>query len=112
MTRLKNIAPMVLSIDTRTVRPPPKQADPVYLTTEHRAWRTAVLKRAGWRCEAIVDSQRCSRAFPHRLFADHRVEIKDDGARLDVANGQALCGRCHSLKTNAAKLKRWTGGSR
>lgn len=41
-----------------------------------------------------------------RLFADHIVELKDGGAPFDVANGQALCGAHHTLKTAAERQKR------
>ena len=93
--------------DGRTIAPPPKQADAVYTTKAHKAWRTEVLHRAGGRCQAVVNGIRCTRMAPYdRLFADHIVEIKDGGALLDPANGQALCGKHHTIKTNAASALR------
>jgi hypothetical protein len=79
----------------------PKTADPHYLTPEHRAWRAAVIRRAGGLCQA----PRCGRAGV-RLFADHIRELQDGGAPLDVANGQALCGRCHAFKTVRERARR------
>lgn len=40
------------------------------------------------------------------MFADHIRELKDDGAPLDVANGQCLCGSHHTTKTNQARAAR------
>jgi hypothetical protein len=36
--------------EPRAVKPPPKTADPFYLTPEYRAWREVVIARAGRRC--------------------------------------------------------------
>ncbi len=85
--------------DTRTALPPAKLPDPHYGSTAHRDWRAAVLARAGHAC------QRCGR-LGVRLFADHVVELRDGGAALDVTNGQALCGACHTSKTVAARAAR------
>jgi len=40
------------------------------------------------------------------MFADHIIEIKDGGARLDPANGQSLCGKHHTIKTAEQKASR------
>lgn len=103
---IRRIAPMVRALDTRSAAPAPKAADPELLTPEHQAWRTKVLQRAGYRCEAIEDGRRCSVTAPRRLFADHIHERKDGGARTDPANGQCLCGRHHTLKTVQARASR------
>ena len=107
---------MVRSVDTRTVRPPPpqltdkqrfKKADPIYGSVEFRAWRTLVVKRAGYRCEAYEHGHRCTKAYPqHRVFADHVIEIKDGGAQFDVNNGQCLCGPHHLMKTAQVRRDR------
>jgi hypothetical protein len=86
-------------------RPKGKATDPFYSTAEYRAWATEVKRRAGWRCEA----KGCGRSNG-RLFADHIVEITDGGARLDLRNGQALCGAHHTLKTAAERDRRLAGG--
>ena len=41
-----------------------------------------------------------------RLFADHIVELRDGGNPFELANGQALCGSCHTIKTMQAKFSR------
>ena len=93
--------------DTRRLRPPPKKADSVYHTSEFKQWRAAVIERAGGQCEAMVDGRRCKRAAPrHRMFADHKVELKDGGAPFDLDNGQCLCGSHHSAKTASARAAR------
>jgi hypothetical protein len=105
MPRLGTLKPRLAVLDTRTAKPPPKQADPELLTEAHRVWRLAVMQRAGWRCQAPGCTVQGGRGG-QRLFADHIVERQDGGDPLDVANGQALCGRHHSLKTAAARARR------
>ncbi|HVI30451.1 HNH endonuclease signature motif containing protein [Hansschlegelia sp.] len=106
MKTLKTIGPRLRTIDTRTVKPPPKVADAELQTPEHRAWAIEVKRRAGWRCEWVEKGERCKVAAPGRLFADHIVERRDGGDRLDPKNGRCLCGRHHSLKTAAERAKR------
>src|SRR5690242_15349093 len=91
------LRPAVATLDLRTARPEDrshKTVDPFYLTPEYRAWRDEVIKRANGTCEAPG----CGRREP-RMFADHRVERRDGGAPYDLANGQCLCGSCHTTKT-------------
>ena len=90
------------------IAPPPKVTDAVYLTPEYRRWRAEVIRRAGGRCEARDDAgMRCTKAAPiHRMFADHRVELRDGGAVHDVLNGQCLCGAHHTAKTARARAER------
>ena len=102
MGRLK-CAPPRLSPAKMGLAIPEKKADPFYLTPEFREWRELVIKRAGFKCE--VPS--CGRTGV-RLFADHIVEIRDGGARLDPANGQSLCGSCHTRKTSAERTLRYS----
>jgi 5-methylcytosine-specific restriction protein A len=91
----------------RRVAALPKVAAPVYHTPEYRVWRETVIARAGRRCESVTDGRRCWRAEPtYRMFADHRIEIKDGGALHDVSNGQCLCGSHHTAKTAAARAAR------
>lgn len=105
-TMAKQVGPQFRQVDLRIAMPAAKKADAELLTPEHRAWRDQVLQRAGHRCEAIDGSRRCYVSAPSRLFADHIVERKDGGAALDVANGQCLCGKHHTLKTAAARSER------
>ena len=90
----------------RTVKSAGKKVDPELQTTEHLSWAAFVIKRAGYRCEAIKDGKRCERRRPDRLFADHKIERRDGGDPLDPANGQCLCGSCHSKKTMAMRAAR------
>lgn len=41
-----------------------------------------------------------------RLFGDHVTELKDGGAAFDPSNVQILCGSCHRIKTEQAKVDR------
>ena len=99
---LRMMRPAIRSADLSIAKLPPKTADPHYLTPEHRAWRAAVIARAGGVCEWPG----CGRREP-RMFADHIRERKDGGAELDLSNGQCLCGKHHSLKTARARAERF-----
>lgn len=104
---MKMLGPRVAVLDTRTAKPAPKRADPELLTPEHQAWRRQVLKRAGYRCQWVENGKRCEKRAPeHRLIADHVVERKDGGARLDPRNGQCLCGAHNTLKGARARARR------
>jgi 5-methylcytosine-specific restriction endonuclease McrA len=105
--RIGTLPPPIGVLDWRTVKPPPRrkgaaygQGDPIR-RRQYDAWRTAVNDRAGGQCQ----SPGCGR-IEQRMFADHIVELKDGGAPYDVANGQCLCGSCHSKKTHAAREER------
>jgi 5-methylcytosine-specific restriction protein A len=109
MPKLRTLGPLVRPI-APLVRPPPRQINRVYNTPEFAAWRAQVVKRAGYRCEAIVDGQRCSKATPHhRIYADHIVELSDGGQPFDINNGQCLCASHHERKTAAARARRLKG---
>lgn len=99
--------PRLATASTRRVATPPKVAADVYQSPEYRQWREAVIARAGRRCEVVTDGKRCWKREPHnRMFADHKVEIRDGGARFDVNNGQCLCGAHHTAKTAQERAKR------
>jgi 5-methylcytosine-specific restriction protein A len=105
--KLRIMRPAIRMLDTRAIKLAPKKADAELLTTEHRGWRTAVLTKAGFRCEAINNGRRCDKASPkHRLFADHIKERRDGGAPLDPQNGMCLCGSHHTAKTIAQRVNR------
>lgn len=83
-----------------------------YQTPEHKAWRRAVLDRAGWRCQAVLltSGERCKKAAPdHRLYADHVIEIEDGGSPTDLGNGQCLCYSHHGMKTALMRSERQKG---
>lgn len=94
---MRVMKPRLRAADTRRVKPPPKTVDPFYSSAAYRRWREEVLARAGGRCQdpKCKDPTRAGAT----LFADHIVEIKDGGAKLDLANGLARCGSCHTRKT-------------
>lgn len=99
MGRLKAAAPRLSAAKPRLV-PAPKVRAPIYADSgEYRGWREEVMRLSGHRCRL------CGRRNG-RLFADHIVEIKDGGAPYDPANGQALCGSCHTKKTVKERNKR------
>lgn len=106
--RIPSIAPRLATLNTDCAKPPPKTADPHYLTPEHRAWRDKVIERAGNCCQGTRPDGRPCRRTGVRLFADHIVERKDGGDPFDLANGQALCGSCHGVKTSSERAKRHT----
>ena len=96
-------APPRLSLAPIRLKPPPKEANAVYQTPEHRAWAAAVISRAGGRCQWPG----CTKAAPqHRMVADHVIEIKDGGAPLDPANGQCLCVQHNTVKGVMAREAR------
>ena len=97
--KLPATRPFLVKLTGRSVELPPKQADAYYRTEGHLQWRRMVIERAGFACE------RCG-AERVRLFADHIKELRDGGDPLDLANGWALCGACHSQKTYAEKRAR------
>ena len=105
---LRTSRPRLAAHDTRTARPRPKQADSELLTPEHRAWRLAVCRRAGWRCEWVEQGMRCeaSAATGYVMVADHKVERADGGALYDEDNGQCLCVSHNTLKGNQARRAR------
>lgn len=105
-SKLTTMKPKLATMDSRTVRPPPKVADEELRSPEHHAWRAQVLRMAGHRCQATEGGKRCTVAAPVRLFADHIIERQDGGALYDVRNGQCLCGRHHTLKTMKARAQR------
>lgn len=98
--------PRLKTSDFRTVKPRPKQADPELQTRQHEAWAREVKHRAGYRCQAPGCHVHAPPGSGIRLFADHIKERKDGGAPLDPRNGQALCGKHHTIKTAQARQER------
>jgi 5-methylcytosine-specific restriction enzyme A len=99
MPRLPTLPAALPRADLRVAAPMPHASDPHYHTQAHRRWSDEVIARAGGAC------QKCGR-IGARLYADHKHEIKDGGARLDLANGEALCGSCHGKKSARARRAR------
>ncbi|MDR3318529.1 MAG: HNH endonuclease [Clostridiales bacterium] len=73
----------------------------LYESPEWRKLRAVYLKRNPL-CERCYAEGRITPA----VICDHKVEIKDGGAKLDMENITALCRGCHNKKTAAEKQKR------
>lgn len=97
---LSIVSSPIAVVNTNLVNSLRNEVNPYYQSQEHKKWRSAVLRRAGFKCE------RCGRD-DGRLYADHIVEIKDGGSPTELSNGQALCASCHTLKTNVEREKRY-----
>lgn len=104
MARLRELAPRVGTLDTRTARPVVKTADPFYLSREWRRLMSVLVATRGRRCQdpACLSPQRTG----IRVFGDHVVELADGGAPLDPSNILLRCGSCHTRKTAAARAAR------
>jgi 5-methylcytosine-specific restriction protein A len=97
---LKNLQPIIRSLDTRIAKPQAKETESHYGTAAHKEWAAQVLARANRRCE------RCG--ANGRLYADHIQEIKDaPDLALSLDNGQALCASCHTKKTIISRNDRF-----
>jgi 5-methylcytosine-specific restriction enzyme A len=93
--------------------PPQGTVDPYLRSRTHEAWSAAVLKRAGYRCEATMpNGTRCPKTQPpSRLHADHVVERRDNSDRAaDLANGMCLCVSHHVAKTLRERARRLARG--
>jgi 5-methylcytosine-specific restriction enzyme A len=98
---LKSLPHRLTTISGRRIAELPKVADAIYFDPRHHQWRDAVISRAGGACQWPA----CGRV-EKRMFADHIHEIKDGGSRFDLANGQCLCGKHHTIKTNIERARR------
>jgi hypothetical protein len=102
---LRTSRPRLAVHDTRTGKPRPKQADAALLTPEHRAWRLAVCRRAGWRCEWLEDGRRCEASTQRgdRLFADHVVERASMAAHTMARGARSAVRTMASKQTESAQ---------
>ena len=86
----------------------PKVADQFYVSPEWRLFVQGLkVDRFGHPSNAHCQDPKCK--YPGRgcrVFADHVVEIKDGGARLDPRNIMFRCGSCHTRVTNERKALR------
>ena len=104
MAKLSSVKLGLGSVNTNTVACMPKQTDSHYGSQGHKDWAKAVIEKAGGKCQWVG----CAKTSKDgRLYADHIVERKDGGAPLDPANGQALCGKHHSIKTAKERKARY-----
>lgn len=73
--------------------------DNYYTNARHRAWREAVLRRAGYLCEECKRYGRTGPdGLPVRATTAHHIKHRDEYPELQylVANGRALCEACHN----------------
>ena len=101
MTKIRAAKPRI-AMNGQRITPPPKVRAQVYGTPRHRAWAAEVVRRSGGVCQDVTCSNPISGG---RLFADHKVELRDGGG-FNLANGVALCGACHTRKTLAERARR------
>lgn len=96
---MRMLKPSITARDPRTVKAPPKTAEPFYYSAE---WiRLRDQERAA--AKGICRRPGCGK---RGFIVDHIVEIKDGGAKLDPANVELLCSPHHGAKTAAARAKR------
>ncbi len=104
MPKIPMLKPRVPTADVRRVKPPPKTADPWYLTAEHQAWAADVIKAANGQCQ---DPKHEGDRRGHRLVPDHIIERRDrPDLALDRRNGRGSCWSCHTRKTAEERAKR------
>lgn len=102
---LRNLAPSIATLDTRSALPAPKVADPFYSSREWRQLIARLIEQRGRYCEDTGHDPTRPRGGM-RLFGDHIRELKDGGAKLDPANILLRCGACHTRKTIAERARR------
>lgn len=106
-SKLRKQPPRLAVADTRAIKREAKVALPFYLSPEWRALMKSLIAKRGRRCER----PECRRSHgadgrPVRIFGDHIIELRDNGAPLDPANVMLLCASCHANKTVAARVVR------
>ncbi|CAA2142761.1 hypothetical protein HYPP_03782 [Hyphomicrobium sp. ghe19] len=102
---LRTLMPRIRTMDTRTVRPPPKVAEDFYSSSEWRAFVADLIRERGRVCEDPQCDGRTHRP-DMRVYADHIVEMRDGGAPLDRRNMMLRCAASHSRKTARERAKR------
>ena len=79
----------------------PKEAAPFYLSVQWRRFRDWYIKQHPI-CEQCDKEGRLTPT----VMVDHIVEISDGGALTSEDNVQALCWKCHGIKTALMKNRR------
>lgn len=77
------------------------EAQAFYQSAAWQALRDRKIRQTPF-CEICYAEGRMTPA----VIVDHRVEIKDGGAKLDIANLTSVCRACHNKKTAAERDKR------
>lgn len=96
--RITMLKPRIPTLDIR-IAPPVKVADPFYSSAAWIALRDQVRREAGGRCQWPGCAER-------GRYVDHRIEIRDGGARLDRQNCGLLCASHHLQKGARERAKR------
>lgn len=99
MKKLKTMAPLVRTIDHRSVKPAAKKVDPFYNSTEWRKLMARLFAERGRHCQDCGKSE-------IKLYGDHVIELQDGGAPLDPTNVRIRCASCHTTKTGQARARR------
>jgi 5-methylcytosine-specific restriction protein A len=102
---MRTLGPRLATLDTRRIKPAPKRADPVYLSTEWRTFIAALIKARGRSCQH-PQCRTPNRGQGQRIFGDHIHELSDGGALLDPSNVMLMCSPCHGIKTAQARGRR------
>ncbi|TSE03749.1 HNH endonuclease [Mesorhizobium intechi] len=97
MKKIPLLKPAIRTLDTRSVQPPKKVADPFYASGPWRKLLATIIKERGRSCEDPDHDG--SRHVPGMIYGDHIVELQDGGAALDPANVLMRCPSCHTRKT-------------
>lgn len=74
----------------------PATPDPYYQSKAHHEFRSAVLRRDGFRC-TDPNCRTFQRGWGGRLIADHIIARRDGGSD-DVSNGRTLCPACDNRR--------------
>ena len=102
---LRTLGPRLATLDTRRIKPPPKRADSIYISSEWRTFIAALIKARGRVCEH-PQCRTPDRGKDQRIFGDHIKELQDGGALLDPSNVMLMCNPCHGIKTARERGKR------
>jgi 5-methylcytosine-specific restriction endonuclease McrA len=92
------------------LKPPPKLADPFYLSAQWRDFAKDIKRQRGYRCQDTACAKPDMSKTPWLLIADHVIERRDGGADYDPLNVLLRCQACHNRKTAKARAARASAG--
>jgi 5-methylcytosine-specific restriction endonuclease McrA len=82
-----------------------KRRDPAY-DWEWDQFVIGLVRERGRICESTLHAGVRSLTILQVVYGDHIVELRDGGAKLDPANVQLNCARCHGKKTHQERQRR------
>lgn len=97
--KIRMLKPRLAELDLRTAREPAKTADRIYSSRQWLGLMASLKKTRGHKCEQCGSTS-------GRIYGDHIVELKDQGAAFEASNVRLLCASCHTLKTNQRRAQR------